>query len=220
MSRILKAFALLAMPLALAGFFLFTHPFREELVTRVYSLNELSPVQEANITVAARALNGYVIEPNELFSFNRIVGPRTDARGYRSAPSYVGPNSPSTFGGGICLVSSALYQCALILGLPINERVSHLRPISSVNFGQDATVWYGQSDLKFSNNIKEALQLKAEVKDHKLYIKLLSANKPNVETAELKSVVARRSRRELLVEVFRDTKGKRTFISRDHYSFH
>ena len=213
----LRTAAVLSLPLILAAIFLFAHPFKQELVSRVFSLVELNSKQQCNIAVAAHALNGYVIEADDTFSFNKVVGPRTDARGYRSAPSYVGPNSPATFGGGICLLSSALYQAALIAGLDVQERSPHMRTIASVEPGLDATVWYGQSDLKIVNNKKNALQIKSEVKDHKLYVQLFSANKDRQALANLKTVVCRQSRSELLVEVFSESEGKRRFISRDHY---
>lgn len=214
----LKLAGFLMLPIGLAAIFFLGHPFRDELASRVFSLTSLNPTQQCNISIAAHALDNYVVEPGQLFSFNTVVGPRTDSRGYRSARSYLGNESPATFGGGICLVSSALYQAALVSGLKIEERLPHLRTIASVAPGLDATVWYGNADLKFRNTTAHPLQIKANVKDHNLYVKILSENrKDSPAPAELKTFIASHNRNELLVEVFRDTEGKRSFISRDHY---
>lgn len=215
---ILRSAAFLGLPFVLAGFFFCTHPFRDELVCKVFSLASLNPNQQFNIELAAHALDRYVLKPGEEFSFNKIVGPRSDGKGYRPAPSYLGPDSPATIGGGICLVSSALYQAALAAGLQIDERVPHMRTIASVPPGLDATVWYGRADLKFRNTSSHPLEIKAECKNHNLYVSLLSERaKDTAPIAVLKTFISRHNRDELLVEVFRDQAGTRTFISRDNY---
>ncbi len=218
LTRILKAIVLIAMPLSLGSFLWFNNPFKDELVREVFSLASLSPSQQCNIELAARVLDGRVLKPGELFSFNRALGPRIDRRGYRPAPSYVGPHSPATAGGGICLVSSALYQAALSTGLKIEARTPHLRTINSVTPGLDATVWYGREDLKFRNSTPHPLQIRAECKDHNFYISILGErNKDMPALAQLKTVVARLNEHELMVEVFREANGNRSLVSRDHY---
>lgn len=219
---VLKMAALFAMPVVLASFFFLEHPFKDEIDCKVFSVASLSPVQQCNISIAANKLDNYIIKPGESFSFNRVVGPRTDSRGYRSAPSYLGNGSPATFGGGICLLSSALYQAALETGLKIEERSPHMRTISSVTPGLDATVWYGNADLKFRNISSHPVQIKSMVKDHNLYVKLFAENASDMPAkAELKTAVTRQTRTELLVESFGITNdGRRNFISRDHYDLH
>lgn len=108
--------SLITLPVLILTYLWLTNPFRDELVREVYSLSSLSASQQYNIDLASRALDGRVLKPGELFSFNRTVGPRQGNRGYRAAPVYVGPNSPDSVGGGICLVSSVLYQAALSTG--------------------------------------------------------------------------------------------------------
>ncbi len=214
----LKNFALLALPLVLASFFISTHPFRVELVSRIFSLASLSPSQQFNIALAAHTLDNLVLRPGDEFSFNKVLGPRSDSKGYRAAPSYVGQGSPATVGGGICLVSSALYQAALATGMTIEERSPHMRTISSVPPGLDATVWYGRSDLKFKNTTGHPIQIKAECKNHNLYIRFLGEQgKEQAKVAELKTFVSRQNKNELLVEVFRQSANSRDFVSRDHY---
>jgi len=209
---------LLLLPVSLGAYLYLTNPFRDELVKEVYSLADLNPSQQYNIELAARALDGKVLKPGELFSFNRTVGPRRDSRGYRPATTYIGAESPATVGGGICLLSSALYQAALAVGLKIEARNPHLRTISSVTPGLDATVWYGGLDLKFRNCTKHPIEINAECKNHNVYVRLHGEKAADMpELAQLKAVIAKRNNRELMVEVFRDVKGKLNFVSRDNY---
>lgn len=210
--------ALLLVPCLLAIFFYSAHPFKDCLLTRRFSLRELNPAQRANIDIAARRLDGRVIKSGETFSFNKVLGPRSDARGYRAAASYLGKKSPSTVGGGICLLSSGIYQAALAAGLEIVERNPHLRTVASVEPGLDATVWWGQCDLKFKNNTACPLELKVECKNQNLYVSLYG-QQSQLESppAELKTVLAGRNSSELLVESFRVIDNRRIFVARDHY---
>ena len=215
---VLQYTILLALPIALCTYLFATHPFRHEIVCRIFSLVPLNPSQQENIRVASRALNGCVLKPGDEFSFNRVVGPRTDGRGYRPAASYLEKGSPQTTGGGICLLSSALYQAALASGLRIESRTPHTRTIASVEPGLDATVWYGGADLKFINSSTNPILINAECKNNNLYIRLLGEQDARFDkTAQLKTFITSRNHNELLVEVFRDVDGKRNFVSRDHY---
>ncbi len=211
-------FFLLALPICLAFYFFKAYPFPDELASRTFSLNILSPIQRNNIDIAARAVNNTILEPGEEFSFNRIVGPRSDGKGYRPAPSYLGPDSPATVGGGICLVSSAIYQAALEANCKIVERVPHLRTIASVPPGLDATVWYGRADLKFRNNFSVPIQISAECRDNNLRVKFLGQkSSTNLPKSKLHTVLVSQNREELLVEAFTETNGKRQLLTRDLY---
>ncbi|MGE5509222.1 MAG: VanW family protein [Chitinophagales bacterium] len=104
-----------------------------------------------NIALAATALDGALIRPGEVWSFNRTVGPRTVERGYRSAPEIVREKYVLGIGGGTCQVSSTLYNAALLAGLEIPERSAHSQPLGYVPPGRDATVYFGLIDLKIRN---------------------------------------------------------------------
>jgi vancomycin resistance protein YoaR len=104
-----------------------------------------------NIRVAARALNGYVISPNEVFSFNRVIGPRTENRGYREAPVIVDDELEPGVGGGVCQVATTLHAAIVLAGFEVMERRSHSRPSGYAPMGLDATVLDGGVDLKFRN---------------------------------------------------------------------
>lgn len=212
-------FLLLALPLTLGLYFLKTFPYSDELASKTFSLTVLSPIQRNNVDIAARAVNDVVLGPGEEFSFNRVVGPRSEGRGYRPAPSYLGPDSPATLGGGICLLSSALYQSALESNCRVLERVPHMRPIASVPPGLDATVWYGRADLKFRNNMSTPIRISALCRDNNLRVKFLGQKSASAQAARpsLRTVVVSQSREELLVEAFREQGGKREMVSRDLY---
>lgn len=204
--------------LAIAVSFVLSSPLSDVLAKKNFSLRDLSKAQRSNVRIAAGALDGIVIKPGEVFSFNRRVGPRTDGRGYRSAPSYLEKDSPATVGGGICLLSSALYQAALESGCLITERTAHTRTIRSVHPGLDSTVWYDQVDLKFRNPYPTPIQITTEWEPGQLKLKILGRKSAQVPTGELKALVSNRNRNEIVVEVLRNSGGTPQFISRDHYT--
>ena len=198
-------------PILLASMCWFTQPFTHKLVMQKQSTQTLSVAQKNNLQVAAHRLDGLVLQPGEMFSFNKVVGPRTLARGYRPAPSYLGGESPATVGGGICLLSSALYQAALKTGLKIEQRVPHLRTIHSVPPGLDATVWYGGSDLRLMNNLQNSIRLNVQMQNQQLSLSFSGAQ--TVPVRAIQVVTTQRSSKELLVTVFRQEQ----MISRDLY---
>jgi vancomycin resistance protein VanW len=202
---------LIALPVLLCVWGWLSRPFAQTVLTQTLSTRTLNAAQVTNLRIASRYLDSRILQPGESMSFNRWVGPRSMARGYRMAPSYLGSDSPATVGGGICLLSSALYQLALQSGFEIQQRVPHLRTIHSVPPGLDATVWYGGADLRFRNRYREPLQLHAQVKDGNLSLSL--RGKHPLPPQAVARLVNRRGENALLVEVFRD----RQTISRDLY---
>ncbi len=110
-----------------------------------------------NIKNAINSLNKIEIAPNEIFSFNKIVGKRSAENGYREAKIIVNNEFVEGFGGGVCQVSSTLYNSALLAGLEIIEANKHSKQVNYVKFGFDAMVNFGSSDLKFRNNTDEKI---------------------------------------------------------------
>lgn len=206
---------LLLVPLVFLGYFLFQSPFAHEIVVRHTAVSGLSQAQHMNIRMAADHLNGAIVRPGEVFSFNRSVGPRTRARGYAAAPSYLDTQSPATVGGGICLLSSLLYQAALSAGLDITARVPHLRTIRSVPPGLDAAVWYGQVDLAFQNTLPFPVRIQTAVNSQNLTVRIMGA-KP-LQTYTLDPRVMRQTKSQLQVTVFRQSGQNRILVSRDLY---
>ncbi len=117
--------------------------------------------RSTNVRLAAKAVDGAIVKAGETFSYNGRVGPRVKAAGYRDAIIFVnGKMEPGT-GGGICQVSSTLYNAALLAGLDIRQRSKHSMAVVYVPIGLDATVSYGQLDLKFQNPLKHAIFIRA-----------------------------------------------------------
>ncbi|MNX61862.1 Vancomycin B-type resistance protein VanW [compost metagenome] len=141
----------------------FNRPFQTELGSYRTSLVDRTEAQYHNIRQAVLALDGVVIEPGESFSFNDNVGPRIPERGYREAPAFMERDLVTSVGGGVCQVSSSLYNAALLSGLTIVERHAHFRRVTSVPPGRDATVWYGAADLKFKNQFAYPVRLNLKV---------------------------------------------------------
>lgn len=116
-----------------------------------------------NLTLAARALSGTILKPGQVFSYNSHVGPRLMSRGFRNAPVFVRGKLEPGVGGGVCQVSSTLYNAALLAGLKIVERSHHCQVVPYVSAGRDATVVYGLLDLRFENTNSAPIALISQV---------------------------------------------------------
>ncbi len=104
-----------------------------------------------NIELATNKVNGQLIPSGATFSFNQTVGERTANAGYDDAPVIVNGKLEPGIGGGICQVSSTLFNVALLSGMEIVERTSHYSPVGYIGVGRDATVAYGYIDFQFRN---------------------------------------------------------------------
>lgn len=123
-----------------------------------------------NIELAAGALDGLVLAPGTVFSFNEAVGPRIVERGYRTAPVVIGGRIAEDVGGGVCQVSSTLYNAALLAGLTAASRSAHSVPVWYVAPARDATVAWGLIDLKLANPTGHFLAISARVNGTKVTI--------------------------------------------------
>ncbi len=207
------------LPVFLLIIYYWLDPFKEVLVSNKVSLSMLDAAQRANIELAAKALDGAVLAPGAIFSFNKTVGPRTFRQGYLQSPSYLNFDTPMTLGGGICLLSSMLYKDALELGLTVAERTAHTRTTQSVPPGFDATVWYGRNDLKLINNLGIPLKLEAAVDRQTLTLNIVGANKSRFGTGaeKLRRIVTHANRNAIEVSVLRSDGVRLALISRDRY---
>lgn len=204
---------------ALLAYHHFTHPFASELSKRSISLSSYSREHRQNFNSALASLDGAVIKPHGTFSFNNRLGDRTTARGYVPAASYYGGQSVASNGGGICLISSTLYQLALLAGMEVLERSPHVETIASVPPGLDATVWYGIHDLKLKNPYDFPLEIATEFNStgNQATIKILgqAGLKPVKRSIERREVA--RDRKTLLVEVYLEDGPNSRLLSRDSY---
>ena len=135
--------------------------FPDELATFSTTYASSNYNRSQNISLAAGTVNGIVLMPDETFSYNETLGQRTTAKGYREAGAYVNGEVSSEVGGGICQVSSTLYNAALLCNLEIVDRTNHTFEPSYVPAGQDATVSWRSPDFKFKNNRKYPVKLVA-----------------------------------------------------------
>lgn len=126
--------------------------------------------RNTNVRLAAEAINGTVIKPGQEFSFNGTVGQRTEAKGYKGAAAYNNGEVVQEIGGGVCQVSTTLYNAVFKAGLKISSRRSHTFEPSYVTPGRDATVSWDQPDFKFINNSSTAIGLRASYADQKVTI--------------------------------------------------
>ena len=117
--------------------------------------------RNTNIKLAAQKVNGTVILPGEKFSFNTIVGSRTIEAGFKEGTAYIGGKVVPDVGGGVCQVSSTIYNTALLANLQIVERSNHMFTTGYVAASRDATVYYGSLDFIFKNSRKYPIKMVA-----------------------------------------------------------
>jgi len=125
-----------------------------------------------NIRVAANALDGLLAPPGQEVSFNRVVGPRSTEAGYKNAKVIINNEFVDGVGGGVCQVSTTLYNAIILSNLEILERTNHSLPIPYVPIGRDATVVYGLSDLRFRNNTESFIYVRSFVSGGYLTFKI------------------------------------------------
>jgi len=116
-----------------------------------------------NLRLACEALNGTILNPGDVFSFNDIVGERTAAKGYLPATVYSGGKSLEELGGGVCQVASTIYYVTLHMDLEQVEREPHMFAVTYVDLGMDATIYWGSLDYKFKNTLDYPIKLQANV---------------------------------------------------------
>lgn len=143
-----------------------------------------------NIILAAKAFNGMVVEPGKTVSFNYTTGERTLENGYKKAPAIMADKSYEEVpGGGVCQVSSTLYNAVLRAGLEIVELTRHSLPVSYLDKGLDATVNLPDPpiDFKFKNNRDTAVFLRTYVKDQRIYFEVYGKELPDGQHIEIRT---------------------------------
>ena len=117
----------------------------------------------SNLKLAMKKLNGVVVAPGETFSYNKTLGKRTAEAGYKEAGGFAGGKVVQTLAGGICQISSTLYDAVVYANLDIVERHNHMFLAGYVGAGKDATVVYGAYDFKFKNTRKYPIMIKTTI---------------------------------------------------------
>jgi len=144
-----------------------------------------------NLRLAVSKLNEVVIRPGEEFSFNQTVGERLVEAGYREAPIFInGEVKPST-GGGVCQIASTTYNVALLANLDMIERHHHSRPVDYVPTGRDATVYWGQYDLKFRNSLKHPVVILGEVGSSTVTLRMVGSREDDADVEIVREGLSR-----------------------------
>lgn len=143
--------------------------------------------RSANIVLASSKINGTVLMPGETFSFNQIVGQRTAAAGFKEAAAYSEGQVVQEIGGGICQVSSTLYNAALYANLKITERTNHYFSPGYVKSGLDATVSWGVPDFKFTNDRNYPIKIVSDTYGKNVHIYIYGLKSSNDYHVELKT---------------------------------
>ena len=130
----------------------------------------------SNIHVAGESTSDVLLMPGETFSYNKKTGARNWVNGYQSAPIIVGGRVVNGEGGGVCQVSTTIYNAALLSGLTIDEVHNHSLPSRYAPRGRDATVSYGYTDLKFTNPYTHPVYIKNIVGNGAITSKIYGCN--------------------------------------------
>ncbi len=156
----------------------------EELGTYSTSLKNKEENTIYNIKLASKAINGILIKSQEIFSFNKYVGPAEKADGYKEGTIISNGKFVNGYGGGICQVSSTLYNTGLLANLQIVKRYNHSiygDATKYVPLGRDAAVFYGSKDLKFKNNLDREIVIFAKVFGDTLQVDIFGKNEDKAE---------------------------------------
>ncbi|MBE0338820.1 VanW family protein [Paenibacillus sp. 23TSA30-6] len=154
------------------------------------SLGSSSEGRVYNVNSAASTVDGLILKPGEIFDYGQIIAKAERTHGFREAPVIVNGQLEPGIGGGICQVSSTVYNAALRVGLDIVERRNHSMPVSYLPKGQDATFATGSINFRFKNNTGKHLLLHAAVQNRTLTVKFFGTFPSNV-SYELESRTVR-----------------------------
>lgn len=150
--------------------------------------NSRNKERSHNISLATEAIDNHVVFPGETFSFNQTVGMRTKEKGYLPAPIIVRGELSEGIGGGICQVSSTLFNAADRSGLQILKRYSHSKRVPYVPPGRDATVsWYGP-DFTFKNSYNQPILIRAIATSGIMSVMVFSSDDVNVQPRQIQSM--------------------------------
>ena len=166
-----------------------------------------------NLQLAASKINGTVLMPGETFSYNQVVGERTIAAGYKEAPIYVEGEVVDGLGGGICQITSTLYNAVLYANLEIVERSNHQFVPSYVKASRDATVVYGSIDFKFKNNRDYPIKLVCSVSGGIAKFDIYGLRTDNEYEVEISSYVTGSTANSTYSEAYRILKQNGQVIS-------
>ena len=166
-----------------------------------------------NVRTALSNFNTMCVYPGETYSFNSVVGPRTEVRGYEKATEYAGNGTQQNWGGGVCQASTTLYNALLLAGMEIIERSPHSMTVTYVDPSLDAAVVDGGKDLVFRNDTDSAIYIYTSVTKEYATVTIYG-NKPEYRY-ELMSKIVRQDAECRYVDYIDDTEGKYVYYTTD-----
>lgn len=169
----------------------------------VFNQNDKNRSQ--NIKLASGMINLTILAPGDVFSFNQVVGRATAERGFKEAPIIVSGQFVPGVGGGICQVSSTLYNAALLTSMEIIERTNHGRAVGYLPLGRDATISYDYLDLKFKNTRSYHVLISSRVDGNQLVIRFFGNPVPE-ERIEIVTTDVVKIEPEIITEVNKNLK--------------
>lgn len=162
--------------------------FRDVLAESKTTLNARNLNRTGNVRLSANAINGKILNPGDIFSYNETVGKRTYENGYKDASVYTSSGIEDQLGGGICQVSSTIYMDVIRAGLEIVERQNHSYTVIYAPLGEDATVYWGSLDFKFANNQKLPVKIEAYQEKDYVVVRLVGTKLDN-NTVKIETTV-------------------------------
>lgn len=202
-----------------------TEAFPDLLSTFSTKYSASNKNRTTNLMLAANKINGIVLMPGETFSYNKVVGARTIAAGYKEAPIYVSGRVENGLGGGICQIASTLYNAVVYANLDIVERSNHQFVPSYVGPSRDATVVYGAIDFKFKNNRDYPIKIICTVSGGVATFKIWGLKTDNDYQVEITSRTTGKTANAIYSEAYKilkknGTTVSTTLLSKDTYKRH
>ncbi len=157
--------------------------FPDLLSTYSTKYNEYETSRSTNLKIATQALNDTIILPGEIFSFNETVGQRTRDKGYLPAIIFAGTGIATELGGGICQVSSTIYNTALLANMKQVTRYYHSQTVTYVPLGLDATIYWGSQDYIFQNDKNHPIKIVTNCSDGLLTISIFGTKEQEVSVS-------------------------------------
>lgn len=178
-----------------------------------------------NLILAAKKINGTVLMPGETFSYNKVVGARTIQAGYKEAPIYVSGRVEDGIGGGICQITTTLYNAVVYANLDIVERSNHQFVPSYAGPSRDATVVYGAIDFKFKNNRDYPIKIACSVSGGIANFKIWGLKSDNDYEVQISSRTTGKTSTAIYSEAYKILKKNgnvvsTTLLSKDTYKRH
>jgi vancomycin resistance protein YoaR len=181
------------------------------IATCTTSTKSSSKNRTTNIRRSLSKFNGFVVNPGETVSFNKVVGKRTEANGFKEAPEFAGTSVQTGIGGGVCQASTTLYNALLRAGMTVEVRYQHTMTVSYIPPSLDATVTDGGKDLVFTNNRDSAIYIYVSVDSTRAQVNIYG--KPTEYKITLESEIIQDNIVDNNIKKKKDTSGKHAYYT-------